>query len=109
MLKNIPKYVVKKYFQIVLLMSKLFLNFYYATFKQWLQEVKVLIRIFHSLDWFQIFIHNVFTITFYNIFIYLFIILNPKFKKLNNDYDCFWYMLIWLHPNMKQQTHYDIL
>jgi hypothetical protein len=38
--KKIPKYVINKYFQIMLLMSKLFLNFFYATFKQWLQEVK---------------------------------------------------------------------
>jgi len=39
-LKNIPKYVIKKYFQIVLLLSKLLLNHFYATFKQWLQEIK---------------------------------------------------------------------
>jgi hypothetical protein len=38
--KKIPKYVINKYFQIMLLMSKLFLNFFYATFKEWLQEVK---------------------------------------------------------------------
>jgi hypothetical protein len=31
--KNITKYVIKKYFQIVLLMSKLFLTCFYATFK----------------------------------------------------------------------------
>jgi hypothetical protein len=35
-LKKIPKYVIKNYFQIVLLMLKLF----YATFQKWLQEVK---------------------------------------------------------------------
>jgi hypothetical protein len=39
-LKNIKKYVIKKYFQIVFLMSKLFLSCFYAAFKQWLQEVK---------------------------------------------------------------------
>jgi hypothetical protein len=39
-LKNIQKYVTKKYFQIVLLESKLFLNYFYVVFKQWLQEVK---------------------------------------------------------------------
>jgi hypothetical protein len=39
-LKTIPKYVIKNYFQIVLLMSKLFLSYFYVTFKQWLQEVK---------------------------------------------------------------------
>jgi hypothetical protein len=39
-LENIPKYVTKKYFQIVLLMSKLLLSCFYASFKQWLQEVK---------------------------------------------------------------------
>jgi len=40
--KNIPKYVIKKYFQIVLLVSKLLLSCFYATLKQWLQEVKSL-------------------------------------------------------------------
>ncbi len=39
-IQNIPKYVIKKYFQIVFLMSKLDLNYFYAYFKQWLQEVK---------------------------------------------------------------------
>jgi len=39
-IKKIPKYVIKNYFQIVLLVSKLFLNYFYAAFKQWLQEVK---------------------------------------------------------------------
>jgi hypothetical protein len=39
-LKNNQKYENKKYFQIVLLMSKLLLSCFYATFKQWLQEVK---------------------------------------------------------------------
>jgi hypothetical protein len=29
--KNIPKYVIKKYFQIVFLVSKLFLSCFYAT------------------------------------------------------------------------------
>jgi hypothetical protein len=38
--KNIAKYVIKKYFQIVLLVSKLLFKCFYATFKQWLQEVK---------------------------------------------------------------------
>jgi len=33
-LKTIPKYVIKKYFQIVLLMSKLLLSYFYVTFKQ---------------------------------------------------------------------------
>jgi hypothetical protein len=43
---NIQKYVVKKYNQIVLLVSKLI----YATFKQnGYKRLKVLIRIFHSL------------------------------------------------------------
>jgi hypothetical protein len=37
---KISKYVIKKYFQIVLLMSKLFLNCFYVDFKQWLYEVK---------------------------------------------------------------------
>jgi hypothetical protein len=35
--KNIQKYVIKKYFQIVLLMSKLLLNYFYTTFKEWLK------------------------------------------------------------------------
>jgi hypothetical protein len=39
-LKNTPKYVIKKYFQIVLLVSKLLLSCFYTTFNQWLQEVK---------------------------------------------------------------------
>jgi hypothetical protein len=30
------KYVIKKYFQIVFLVSKLFLSYFYAIFKQWL-------------------------------------------------------------------------
>ncbi len=38
--KKITKYVIKKYFQIVFLVSKLFLNYFYAIFKPWLQEVK---------------------------------------------------------------------
>jgi hypothetical protein len=38
-LKNIPKYVIKKYFQIVILMSKLLLDCFYASFKQWLEKV----------------------------------------------------------------------
>ncbi len=37
---KIPKYVIKKYFQVVLLVSKLLLSYFYASFKQWLQEVK---------------------------------------------------------------------
>jgi hypothetical protein len=32
-LKKIPKCVIKKYFQIVLSVLKLFLNYFYATFK----------------------------------------------------------------------------
>jgi hypothetical protein len=32
-LKIISKYVIKKYFQIVVSMSKLFLSYFYATFK----------------------------------------------------------------------------
>jgi hypothetical protein len=28
---------------------------------------------------------------------------NPKLKKLNSGHDCFWYMLIWLHPFGKKQ------
>jgi len=39
-IKKIPKNVINKYFQIMLLVSKRFLNYFYATFKQWLQEVK---------------------------------------------------------------------
>ncbi len=39
-LKKIQKYVIKKYFQIMFLVSKLFLSCFYATFKQWLQGVK---------------------------------------------------------------------
>jgi hypothetical protein len=34
---KIPKYAIKN---IVLLVSKLLLNYFYATFKQWLQKVK---------------------------------------------------------------------
>jgi len=45
-LKNIQKYVTKKYFQIVLLESKLFLNYFYVVFKQWLQKVKSLYTYF---------------------------------------------------------------
>jgi hypothetical protein len=40
LLKIIPKYVIKKYFQIVFLMSKLILNYFYVIFKQWLQDVQ---------------------------------------------------------------------
>jgi hypothetical protein len=40
LLKKIPKYVIKKYFQIVFLMSKLFLSYFYVVFKQWLQVVQ---------------------------------------------------------------------
>jgi hypothetical protein len=39
-IKKIPNYLIKKKIQTVLLVSKLFLNCFYATFKQWLQEVK---------------------------------------------------------------------
>jgi len=39
-LKNIKKYVIKKYFQIVLFNVKTILNYFYAVFKLWLQEVK---------------------------------------------------------------------
>jgi len=53
-LKSIPKYIIKKYFQIVLLVSKLLLSCIHVAFKQRLQEVKNTIHIFHSLDWFQI-------------------------------------------------------
>jgi hypothetical protein len=38
--KKISKYVITKYFQIVLEVSKLFLKCFYATFKQWLLKVK---------------------------------------------------------------------
>jgi fumarate reductase subunit C len=34
------KYVIKKYFQIFLLVSKLLLNYFEASFKQWLQSLK---------------------------------------------------------------------
>jgi hypothetical protein len=54
-LQNIPKYVIKKYFQFFTLVSKLLLSYFYATFKQWLQEIKSLYTYFHSLNWFQIF------------------------------------------------------
>jgi len=49
-IKYIPKYVIKQYFQIVFLMSKLFLSYFYATFKQLLQEVKSPHTYFHSLN-----------------------------------------------------------
>jgi hypothetical protein len=39
-LKNNPKHVIKKKFQIVLLVSKLFLSSFYVALKQCLQEVK---------------------------------------------------------------------
>jgi hypothetical protein len=39
-IKKIQKYVIKKYFQIVFIMSKLFLSCFYATFQQWLEEVR---------------------------------------------------------------------
>ncbi len=39
-IKKFPKYVIKNYFQIVLLMSKLLLNYFYVAFKQWLYDVK---------------------------------------------------------------------
>jgi cadmium resistance protein CadD (predicted permease) len=87
------------FFQIMPFVSKLFLNYFYVTFSSGYKSLKVFIHIFHSLDWFQIlwYIHNVFTIKFYKIlFIYL-VVYNPKFKKLSNDYDCFWYILVWLH------------
>jgi len=32
--------LIKNYFQIVLLVSKLLLRYFYVAFKQWLQEVK---------------------------------------------------------------------
>jgi hypothetical protein len=35
-----------------------------------------------------------------NLFIYFY---NPKFKKLSNGYDCFWYMLVWLHSQPDMQ------
>jgi hypothetical protein len=38
-LKNIQKYVIKKYFQIALLVSKLLLSYFYVVFKWWLQKV----------------------------------------------------------------------
>jgi len=34
----------------------------------------------------------------------LFYFYNSKFKKLNSGYDCFWYMLVWLHPFLNSQT-----
>jgi hypothetical protein len=40
LIKNIPKYIIKKYFQMVFLVSKLLLNWFSVVFKQWLQEVK---------------------------------------------------------------------
>jgi hypothetical protein len=49
-LQNIPKYVIKKYFQFFTLVSKLLLSYFYATFKQWLQEIKSLYTYFHSLN-----------------------------------------------------------
>jgi hypothetical protein len=39
-LKNIPKYIIKKYFQIVFLVSKFLLSCFYTSFKYWLQGVK---------------------------------------------------------------------
>ncbi len=66
-LKNVSKYVIKKYFQIVLLLSKLFLSYFYATFKQWLQEVKRFYMYFSFIRLIPNFydMYNVFTITFY--------------------------------------------
>jgi hypothetical protein len=52
------------------------------------KRLKVLIHVFHSLDWFQIlwYVHNVFIVTFYKkYFIYLFIIiiiLQSKVQKI---------------------------
>jgi hypothetical protein len=91
--KNL-KNVIKRYFKIVLLMSKLFLSSGY-------KRLKVLIRIFHSLNWFQFLkiCAYVFTINFYkknSIYYYYY---NPKFKKLSSGYDCFWYMLVQLYRN----------
>jgi hypothetical protein len=45
-LKDNQKYDNKKYFQIMLLVSKLLLSCFYVTFKQWLQEVKSLYTFF---------------------------------------------------------------
>jgi len=49
-------------------------------------------------------VNNVFIITFYkkNLFIIIIIFYNPKFKKLNNGYDYFWYMLVWLHFHVNE-------
>jgi hypothetical protein len=45
-----PKYVIKKYFQIVLLMSKLLLSYFYVVLSSGYKRLKVFKHIFHSLD-----------------------------------------------------------
>jgi hypothetical protein len=82
---KIPKYAIKNYFQIVLLVSTIF--------KQWLQVLKSVNYIFftHYIEskilWY---VHYVFKIKFYYyIYFYNFdLFYNPKFKKLSNGYDC---------------------
>jgi hypothetical protein len=83
---KIQKYVSKKYFQIVLLVLKLLLNFFMQLLSSGYKSLEVFICIFHSLDWFKVFmictscIHN---IILYKIIIFIIIIIyNPKFKKL---------------------------
>jgi hypothetical protein len=70
-------------------------------FSRGYKRLKVFVCIFHSLDWFQVFmtcthcIHN--NILQKIIILLLLLFYNPKFKKLRSGYDCFGYMLVWLH------------
>jgi hypothetical protein len=90
-----------KKIQIVFLVSKLFLNYFYVAFKQWLQEIKCfyayfsLIRLIPNFyDTYIMYSQYHFIKNYYYYYYYLFIFYNPKFKKLTSDYDYFWYMLI---------------
>jgi len=82
-LKNIPKYFIKKYVQIVLLISKLHLSYFYVTFKQWLQELKSPYMYTSFIRLIPIF-YDMYIIILY---IYIYIYYNPKFKKLSSGYD----------------------
>jgi len=70
---------------------KTILSCFYATFKQWLQEVKSpytyfsLIKLISNFYDMYIIIHN----KILQMFFLFIIIYNPKFKKLSNGYDCF--------------------
>jgi len=64
------------FFQILLLVLKLFLNNGY-------KSLKVLI-----LNFFMIRLISNFYDMYIMYFIYIYIILHPKFKKLNNGYEC---------------------